>query len=61
MLIKCFDHYKEREEYLDYKEKNHQLFLNDNRRARIRAAFGAEVGLSIKVSVLKIIQCEWIL
>ena len=49
MIIKSFNHSMEREEYLDYKAKNHQLFLNDNRRARVRAAFGAGVGLSMKV------------
>ena len=41
---------QERREYLDYKAKNKLLFDNDNKRARIRAAFGAGVGLSMKVS-----------
>ncbi|KNB44168.1 ATP-binding cassette sub-family b member mitochondrial [Blastocystis sp. subtype 4] len=37
--VKWFN--QERREYLDYKAKNKLLFDNDNKRARIRAAFGA--------------------
>ena len=36
---------------MDYKAKNKLLFDNDNRRAKIRAAFGAGVGLSMKVRI----------
>ena len=48
--VKWFN--QERREYLDYKAKNKMLFDNDNKRARIRAAFGAGVGLSMKLAVL---------
>ena len=40
---------QERREYLDYKAKNQKLYDSDNKRSQIRAAFGAGVGLSMKV------------
>ena len=45
--VKWFN--QERSEYLNYKAKNQMLYTNDNHRSRIRAAFGAGVGLSMKV------------
>ena len=48
--VKWFN--QERNEYLDYKGKNQLLFDNDNKRSKIRAAFGAGVGLSLKLALL---------
>ena len=48
--VKWFN--QERNEYLDYKAKNQFLFDNDNKRSKIRAAFGAGVGLSLKLALL---------
>ena len=48
--VKWFN--QERNEYLDYKAKNQLLFDNDNKRSKIRAAFGAGVGLSLKLALL---------
>ena len=49
--VKWFN--QERAEYLDYKAKNQMLYTNDNRRSKIRAAFGASVGLSMKVVIIQ--------
>lgn len=48
--VKWFN--QERNEYLNYKSKNQMLFENDNKRSRIRASFGACVGLSLKLALL---------